>query len=115
MSMLAKAAGTVFGSIAAVYGSVALYTFVSANGEVSQRSQREKKAQSSLRTWQTSLQTQERVAVAAEAESKVQETVRTILFLHVDTWILWDWMLQISNCYLSSCTDCSPCFAHWTS
>lgn len=76
MSMLAKAAGAVFGSIAAVYGSFALFTVVSANGEVSQFSQQEKKAQLSLKAWQSNLQKSEQEALTAEAESAVQETVR---------------------------------------
>lgn len=78
MSMLLKATGAVFGSIAAVYGSFALYTIASANGEVSQYSQQEKKAQSSLKLWQINLSKQEQAAATAEAESKAQETVRLL-------------------------------------
>jgi hypothetical protein len=76
MSMLAKALGAVFGAIGAVYSSIAIYTVVSANGEVSQYSQQEKKAQKSLLTWQSSLQKHEQAAATAEAESKAEETVR---------------------------------------
>ena len=75
MSMLAKAAGAVFGTIGAVYGTFALYTVISANGEVSQFSEQEKRAKSNLVAWQSSLQKQEQDAITAETESKAQETV----------------------------------------